>query len=973
MPDGAVAGFVKRPWSHALFGYDVFISYTRRDAREYANALAITLHRDHDLVVFLDDKEFDVGERLPVLLRAARRSRMVVVLASPQVSLSRFVPQEVAAAQAKGRRIVPIDVAGTLAANNAGPELAKALQDEKWETETNALPDGPSQAVVSAITRSRGGLKRRVQQRLFYTSIVVVLLALTGYAFRLAAQREAAFRAESLRAEHARRLAYARQLRLASELAPREPARARAALDDDSRSPADLRDVTWNLISAASRRELWAAADGWGPQALLAYLPDGRLFSLGKDGAARITPSGTASDSPPVARIDGTPLGFDPQKDMLVVRTSSGELAIWNASRGGEARRIDPGFSPVSGAGSSVSARESAAIRAAALSSSGRTLAAIAGNSLRFWDVATGEEIRGRVFPSSSEGDSLPDRPVAIQPITGSGEGFIAAVTQDLDDGYYRAAAIRLDEDGSSSTVAQVGSASAVGLSIAPGSGRVALHVKSSDADIAHYAGHSRVLVYEGANPKTRPMFTHQLTQQTVTALSLDARGERLAMATSRGTIRIVDAATGGVQAEVGVPGELSSIAVHPDGDRFAVLSKDGRASEQLAYPARPVLSVATEKDNVRLPRLRAFHPQGDAIVYTWTALVDDTMGGQYVLDRQTGQPLHPEPVFLTADFLPLKYSMARVYTDIVSGLGAVVGPRQWLVNIDLSSLDWHRLGPRTAIDKGAPRRRKDLEEEHTRRVEPSPDGRQLASVRHQGAGTSGEWPTRDGAGPWILEIIDAHNPGQVRNIWNAGEYPTDLRWSPDGRVLALALAGGGVRLWRTNDWSVAADLATGAATRLSFGRSGTRLAATWQFEPSRAMLAIIDVVPGRVVKRLPVSTTAIDVVRNLSGSRVALGLRDGAVAIVDTETATVRLSGGPAGTRVVAIDASDDGRTLLVTRLREGDAPLCTLADAEFGHDLLELQVNGEPARAAALLAGARGVVLASDEALYTWSAPIK
>jgi len=111
----ATAAILKRQWSHALFGYDVFISYTRRDAREYANALALTLYSKHDLVVFLDDQEFDVGERLPVLLRAVRRSRMIVVLASPLVALSQYVPQEVAAAQEKGRRVVPIDFVVTLA------------------------------------------------------------------------------------------------------------------------------------------------------------------------------------------------------------------------------------------------------------------------------------------------------------------------------------------------------------------------------------------------------------------------------------------------------------------------------------------------------------------------------------------------------------------------------------------------------------------------------------------------------------------------------------------------------------------------------------------------------------------------------------------------------------------------------------------------------------------------------------------
>jgi hypothetical protein len=46
-------------------------------------------------------------------------------------------------------------------------------------------------------------------------------------------------------------------------------------------------------------------------------------------------------------------------------------------------------------------------------------------------------------------------------------------------------------------------------------------------------------------------------------------------------------------------------------------------------------------------------------------------------------------------------------------------------------------------------------------------------------------------------------------------------------------------------------------------------------------------------------------------------------------------------------------------------------LLDAEFGHDILELQVNGEPARAAAFLAEGRGVLMTSENAVYGWFTP--
>jgi hypothetical protein len=75
-----------------------------------------------------------------LLIREVERSRMLVVVASPQVSSSAFVPSEVAAARAKHPRILPIDIGQTLASGGGGT-LSALLTDHKRQTEHGGVDD----------------------------------------------------------------------------------------------------------------------------------------------------------------------------------------------------------------------------------------------------------------------------------------------------------------------------------------------------------------------------------------------------------------------------------------------------------------------------------------------------------------------------------------------------------------------------------------------------------------------------------------------------------------------------------------------------------------------------------------------------------------------------------------------------------------------------------------------------------------
>src|ERR1051325_10618421 len=98
-----------------LFRYDVFISYARRDGKDYALKLRDQL-KALDFSCFLDFDELPAGNSLnKTLRRAIRKSATLVVVGTERAIKSRYVELEIGEFARTNRAIIPIDIGGTLA------------------------------------------------------------------------------------------------------------------------------------------------------------------------------------------------------------------------------------------------------------------------------------------------------------------------------------------------------------------------------------------------------------------------------------------------------------------------------------------------------------------------------------------------------------------------------------------------------------------------------------------------------------------------------------------------------------------------------------------------------------------------------------------------------------------------------------------------------------------------------------------
>lgn len=967
-----------------MLGYDVFVSYTRRDGRAFAQALTLKLIRDHDLVVFLDDHELDVGERLGAILRAVRRSKMLVLVATPRIGESDYVPQEIEAARRAKRRILPLDVGRTLEQRQAGATLTTLLQDEVWRTELNELAAGPADSTVRAIARSGRGLRRRSQLRILVGAIIAVLSALVLYAFFLSEQRARALELQTVKTDEARRLAFASRLLLAKELSAREPSRARLLLEDESACPRDLRDVAWALVHGDCDWRLWESPAAWEPQAHVGFLDDGRLACVTEQGTARFvdvatgdaeeSASGQAGES--VIGIDfaARVMALLREDDTLVVRAFDGDERARVAPA--EAHRDLPFEYPWG-----------TEVESAAFLDDGQTLATLSKTAVRFWDLASGEELRERRFDVPRRDDGPSDMLVAAAANPADRTELVVAVTTDWEDGHYASGLFRLAADGtwSESGVRQSSKTNAFAAS----TGGFALARRSSSGEASSEDGYLYFLVDAGSDLDTGD---HRFPagRGTLRCLALEGSAERLVFALQDGTVRILGARDGRAAVEwTRAFTEAGALAWDASGERLAVLHGSGVTVVRTSRP-RPRATSTT--DSRKSAKLHVLAQAGqDRLIHGWTGVELDTGSGFDVFDAATGEKEGEtlgwlqstvERVLTRDEVRPGEDGMRGIYAEVARTPFVSTSDGEWLATVGYRELDFVHLPTVAAAslegeDRAVEEPMHPLSErtEGALRIAFAGTPARYALVRlseeARAAAEMCEYELIDQRGPWLLELGAADGSGEVRELWRGEGRPQDLAFSPDGRWLAFADGVGPVRIWDADAREPSAVRAGALrAMRLVFSPDGGELAVLAE-DVERAVELQVLRPGGRRARSVSLGLRGAMVLCFPQPERIVAGGADGAVAVFDRARSLVHLAPGPAGSLVFGLEASPSGATLLVSRLLADELTRCTLADGAFGHELFELTVAEAPVFGAALLTEGRGVLMiGADQGAHAWNA---
>jgi WD40 repeat protein len=180
----------------ARFRYDVFISYSHSDAKEYAFNLKQQLS-NLDFSCFIDKEESPPGLSLgPTLEKALKRSAVLVLLATERSLTRPYIHQEFETFVAAGRKIIPINISDALTRNNEEALTIapwKIIKEQKliWIDEaTDAFAkQQPSPPIADGIDKLFKYTRRNVRVRTeIIGTAVLVLLAAFGAGFVIKGQ-----------------------------------------------------------------------------------------------------------------------------------------------------------------------------------------------------------------------------------------------------------------------------------------------------------------------------------------------------------------------------------------------------------------------------------------------------------------------------------------------------------------------------------------------------------------------------------------------------------------------------------------------------------------------------------------------------------------------------------------------------------------------------------------------------------------
>lgn len=257
---------VFRALFRARFRYDVFISYSHSDTKEYAYNLKQQLG-SLDFTCFLDKEEAPPGLSLdPTLEKALKRSAVLVLLATERALTRPYIQQEFETFVAAGKKIITINILDSLTKNNEEALTTapwKIIKEQKliWMDEAADAfgKQQPSPPIAAGIDSLFKYTRRNVRVRAeIIGTAVVVLLAAFGAGFVIKGQAEEVAKQASL-AEIARQKTKEQEAiaTQAEERARKQLARAEEAkqlADEQTRLANDARD------EAAKQQQLAKAA-----------------------------------------------------------------------------------------------------------------------------------------------------------------------------------------------------------------------------------------------------------------------------------------------------------------------------------------------------------------------------------------------------------------------------------------------------------------------------------------------------------------------------------------------------------------------------------------------------------------------------------------------------------------------------------------------------------------------------------------
>ena len=166
-----------------IFGYDFFVSYTWADGSQYAHSLYEKL-KAQGFTVFLDEQEYARGDNWTLLgRRALRKTRQLVLVATPRVHESKPVLKELTEFQSTGRRIIPIEIGDSLDPQKYPESPLLPLLPAELLKINQPLQEGeiPNEVQSDVIGELRKGFKhvRQAQKRIrILVGVCLVLLIL---------------------------------------------------------------------------------------------------------------------------------------------------------------------------------------------------------------------------------------------------------------------------------------------------------------------------------------------------------------------------------------------------------------------------------------------------------------------------------------------------------------------------------------------------------------------------------------------------------------------------------------------------------------------------------------------------------------------------------------------------------------------------------------------------------------------------